>query len=69
MRAICAGVALLGLALIGWSAWLYHFAAVPETTDEPRTFWLGIGSLMLILGAVSLVSGVRCFRRRRKHVT
>jgi hypothetical protein len=55
---------LLGAVLVGWSAWLYHFAAAGET-DEPRTFWIATGSLVLVLGAVTLVAARRHLRDGR----
>ena len=57
---------LLGIVLVGWSAWLYHFAAVADTTDEPTTFWIATGSVMLVFGCAAVAFALRSFRHGRR---
>ena len=58
---------LLGLILVAWSGWLYHFAAVADTTDETSTFWIGAGSFILFLACGTLVLALHYFRRGRRR--
>jgi hypothetical protein len=58
---------LLGLVLVGWSGWLYHFAAVADTTDETSTFWIAAGSFMLVLACGALALALHYFRRGRRR--
>jgi hypothetical protein len=58
---------LLGLVLVGWSGWLYHFAAAAETTDETSTFWIATGSFILVLACGILVLALHYLRRGRRR--
>jgi hypothetical protein len=58
---------LLGIVLVGWSGWLYHFAAVADATDETSTFWIATGSFILVLACGTLVLALRSFRRGRRR--
>jgi len=62
---IAALVFALSLGLVAWSAWIYHFAVVADTTDESARFWIGLGSLLLAVGCVGLYFGARALRQRR----
>lgn len=53
----------LGVVLLGWSGWIYHLASVADTTDESARFWIGMGSLVLAVGCVSIYCGARTLRR------
>ena len=57
---------LLGIVLVAWSAWLYHFAADADGTDETSGFWLAAGSLVLVLACGTLVLALRYFRRGQR---
>lgn len=59
---------LVGVMLVGWSGWLYHFAAVADTTDETSTFWIAAGSFVLVLACIALVLALHYFRRGRRRV-
>jgi hypothetical protein len=59
---------LLGIILVAWSGWLYHFAAVADTTDETSTFWIAVGSFILVLACGSLVLALHYFRRGRRRM-
>jgi len=58
---------LLGAVLVAWSGWLYHFAAVADTTDETSTFWIAAGSFVLLLAVATLALALRSFRRGRRR--
>jgi TRAP-type C4-dicarboxylate transport system permease small subunit len=58
---------LLGLILVGWSGWLYHFAAVADTTDETSTFWIAAGSFILVLACGTLMLALHYLRRGRRR--
>jgi uncharacterized membrane protein YbhN (UPF0104 family) len=58
---------LLGIVLVAWSGWLYHFAAVADTTDETSTFWIAAGSFLLVLACVTLLLALHYFRRGRRR--
>jgi hypothetical protein len=60
-------VGLIGVALVGWSAWLYHFAAAADTTDETSGFWIVVGSFVLVLAGVTLFLALHSFRRGRQR--
>jgi len=59
---------LLGIVLVAWSGWLYHFAAVADTTDETSAFWIAAGSFVLLLAVATLFLALRYFRRGRGRV-
>jgi hypothetical protein len=59
---------LLGIALVAWSGWLYHFAADADTTDETSAFWIAAGSFVLLLAGVTLLLALHYFRRGRRQV-
>ena len=59
---------LLGIVLVAWSGWLYHFAAAADTTDETSAFWIAAGSFMLLLAGATVLLAVRYFRRGRRRV-
>lgn len=59
---------LLGIVLVGWSGWLYHFAAVADTTDETSAFWIAAGSFVLLLAGATLLLALHYFRRGRTRV-
>jgi hypothetical protein len=56
---------LLGMMLVAWSVWLYHFAAAANATDETSTFWIAAGSFILVLACATLLLGLHSFRRGR----
>ncbi len=59
---------LLGIVLVAWSGWLYHFAAGADTTDETSTFWIAAGSFVLLLAGATLWLALHYFRRGRRRV-
>jgi hypothetical protein len=59
---------LLGVVLVAWSGWLYHFAAVADTTDETSVFWIAAGSFVLLLAGACLLLALHYFRRGRRRV-
>ena len=59
---------LLGVILVGWSGWLYHFAVVADTTDETSTFWIAAGSFILVLACGTLAFALHYLRRGRRRV-
>ena len=63
------GVALglVGIVLVAWSGWLYHFAAKADTTDETTTFWIAAGSFVLLLACATLALALRYLRRGRRQ--
>ena len=58
---------LLGIVLVAWSGWLYHFAAVADTTDETSVFWIAAGSFVLLLAAATLLLALHYVRRGRRR--
>ena len=58
---------LLGIVLVAWSGWLYHFAAISDTTDETSTFWIAAGSVLLVVACATLFLALHYFRRGRRQ--
>jgi hypothetical protein len=56
--------AVVALALVGWSAWLYHFAPEASSTDETPGFWIAIGTLALVGSLLATRIALRLFRGR-----
>jgi hypothetical protein len=56
--------AVVALALVGWSTWLYHFAPEASSTDEAPSFWIAIGTLALVGGLLSIGIALRLLRGR-----
>ena len=56
--------AVVAVGLVGWSAWLYHYAPEAHTTDETAGFWIAMGSVTLLGGLLSLRIAVRLLRGR-----
>jgi hypothetical protein len=65
-RILGIALALLGIVLLAWSGWLYHFAAVADSTDETPAFWLAAGTFVLVLACSTLWLAVRYFRRGQR---
>jgi hypothetical protein len=59
---------LIGIVLVAWSGWLYHFAVVADTTDETSAFWIAAGSFVLLLAGATLLLALHYFRRGRRRV-
>jgi hypothetical protein len=59
---------LLGIVLVAWSGWLYHFAAGADATDETSAFWIAAGSFVLLLAGATLLLALHYFRRGRRRV-
>jgi drug/metabolite transporter (DMT)-like permease len=58
---------LVGIVLVAWSGWLYHFAATADATDETPTFWIAAGSFVLLLACATLALALRYLRRGRRR--
>jgi hypothetical protein len=67
-RVLGSALGLLGIVLVAWSGWLYHFAAVADTTDEKSAFWIAAGSFVLLLAGATLLLALHYFRRGRRRV-
>jgi hypothetical protein len=67
-QALGSALGLLGVVLVAWSGWLYHFAAVADTTDETSAFWIAAGSFVLLLAGATLLLALHYFRRGRRRV-
>jgi hypothetical protein len=59
---------LIGIVLVAWSGWLYHFAAAADTTDETSAFWIAAGSFVLLLAGATLLLALHYLRRGRRRV-
>jgi hypothetical protein len=58
---------LIGIVLVAWSGWLYHFAAAADATDETSAFWIAAGSFVLLLAAATLLLALHYLRRGRRR--
>ena len=65
-RILGIALGLLGIVLVAWSGWLYHFATDADATDETSAFWLAAGSLVLVLACATLLLALRYFRRGQR---
>ena len=64
---LAVALGLVGTLLVAWSVWLYHFAAVADTTDETSTFWIAVGSFVLLLACATLALALHYFRRGERQ--
>jgi hypothetical protein len=65
-RILGLALGLLGIGLVAWAGWLYHFAAAADTTDETSAFWLAAGTFVLVLACATLWLALRYFRRGQR---
>lgn len=66
-QALGVALGLVGIVLVAWSGWLYHFAATADTTDETSTFWIAAGSFVLLLACATLALALHYLRRGRRR--